>query len=67
MCRCGEKWLIVGDALNGFYGQYQTTMDSKGRIALPAKLRSVKGTAKKPILLGNLIITQGMEGHYPEG
>ena len=48
--------------MDGFYGQYQTTMDTKGRIALPAKLRSVKGKAKKPVLQGGLIITQGMEG-----
>lgn len=56
--------------MNGFYGQYQTTMDTKGRIALPAKLRSVKGKAKKSMLQGGLIVTQGMEGClslYPEG
>ena len=55
--------------MSGFYGQYQTTMDDKGRFALPAKLRSVSGTNKKPLLDGNLIITKGLEGCltlYPE-
>ena len=44
-------------------------MDDKGRFALPAKLRSVLGTNKKPLLDGNLIITKGLEGCltlYPE-
>jgi len=66
----GKKWCKVEEALSGFYGQYQTTMDDKGRFALPAKLRSVLGADRKPILKGDLIITGGMEGClslYPQG
>ncbi len=68
----GKFWVIVvntGGTLSGFYGQYQTTMDNKGRFALPAKLRSVIGSDKKPLLDGNLILTKGLEGClslYPE-
>jgi len=55
--------------LSGFYGQYRTTMDDKGRFPLPAKLRNVLGPRKKPLLDGNLILTKGLEGClsiYPE-
>jgi MraZ protein len=52
----------VEDALAGFYGQYQTTMDDKGRFSLPAKLRNVKGPDSKPLLDGDLILTKGLEG-----
>ncbi len=58
------------EILSGFYGQYQTTMDDKGRFALPAKLRSVLAGDNKPLLEGNLIITKGLEGClslYPQG
>ncbi len=48
--------------MSGFLGQYQTTMDKKGRFALPAKLRSVVGEAEKPLLEGDLTITKGLEG-----
>lgn len=48
--------------MSGFLGQYQTTLDDKGRFALPAKLRAVKGVAKKPLLEGELTITKGLEG-----
>jgi len=55
--------------LTGFYGQYQTTLDEKGRFALPAKLRAVKGPDIEPLLDGNVILTKGLEGClslYPE-
>lgn len=55
--------------MSGFYGQYQTTLDSKGRMALPAKLRAVVSPSKKPHLDGSLILTKGLEGClalYPE-
>ncbi len=66
----GRKWWKVEESLSGFYGQFQTTMDDKGRFALPAKLRSVLGADDKPLLEGNLIITKGLEGClslYPQG
>ena len=48
--------------VSGFLGQYQTTLDNKGRFALPAKLRSVAGSNKKPLLEGELTLTKGLEG-----
>ena len=48
--------------VSGFYGQFQTTMDDKGRFALPAKLRGVTDTDGKPYLEGDLILTKGLEG-----
>ena len=56
--------------MTGFYGQYQTTLDEKGRFSLPAKLRSVKDSSGKPLLDGEVILTKGLEGClslYPEG
>jgi MraZ protein len=44
-------------------------MDDKGRFALPARLRHVKGPSGKALLSGNLILTKGLEGClslYPE-
>lgn len=58
----GIKWRLVEDFLGGLLGQYHTTMDDKGRFALPAKLRSFIGPNKKPLLDGELIITKGLEG-----
>ena len=55
--------------MTGFYGQFQTTLDDKGRFALPVRLRSVKGPDQEPLLDGNLVLTKGMEGClslYPE-
>ena len=55
--------------MNGFYGQFQTTMDTKGRFALPAKLRNVTDLEGNPLLEGNLVLTKGLEGClslYPE-
>ncbi len=49
--------------MSGLLGRYQTTMDDKGRFALPAKLRAVKGPDPNKLLLeGDLIITKGLEG-----
>ena len=56
--------------LIGLYGKYSTTLDDKGRFALPAKLRVVTDEKKKPLLSGDLILTKGMEGClslYPAG
>ncbi|MBU8932931.1 MAG: division/cell wall cluster transcriptional repressor MraZ [candidate division Zixibacteria bacterium] len=55
--------------MSGFYGQYNTTMDSKGRFALPARLRSVVDSDGQSCLKGNLILAKGLEGClslYPE-
>jgi MraZ protein len=63
------KWDKVGNQVTGFVGQYSTTMDDKGRFALPARLRHVKGASGKALLSGNLILTKGLEGClslYPE-
>jgi MraZ protein len=65
----GRKWKNVEEHLTGFYGQYRTTLDQKGRFALPAKLRSVSDSNKKPLLERNAVITKGLEGClslYPE-
>lgn len=54
--------------MSGFYGQFNTTMDDKGRFALPAKLRNVVGADGKP-LVETVILTKGLEGClslYPE-
>ena len=48
--------------MSGFLGQYQTTMDNKGRFALPAKLRSVVDKNKICLLEGELTIAKGHEG-----
>lgn len=56
--------------MTGFVGQYSTTMDEKGRFALPARLRNLKDSSQKAALSGNLILTKGLEGClslYPEG
>lgn len=55
--------------MTGFYGQYQTTLDDKGRFALPAKLRSVRGLSDEMLLDGDIILTKGLDGClclYPE-
>ncbi len=48
--------------MTGFYGQYQTTLDDKGRVAVPAKFRALTGPDKKPLLDGNAVLTKGLEG-----
>ncbi len=48
--------------MSGFYGQFETTMDSKGRFALPAKLRSIADDDGKPLLNGQIVLTKGLEG-----
>ncbi len=55
--------------MSGLYGQFQTTMDTKGRFALPAKLRNVNDLEGNSLLEGNLVLTKGLEGClslYPE-
>lgn len=57
----GSKWEKVAD-VTGFLGQYQTTMDNKGRFALPARLRAVAGPDGVPLLSGEVVLTKGLEG-----
>lgn len=53
----------MGIVVSGLYGQFQTTLDEKGRFALPARLRNVLNpSTKKPLLSGELVITKGLEG-----
>ena len=55
--------------MSGFYGRFPTTLDAKGRFALPAKLRSVVDSDGRSYLEGDLILTKGLEGClslYPE-
>lgn len=48
--------------MSGFYGQFQTTLDEKGRFALPARLRNITGPAGRSQLEGWLVLTKGLEG-----
>ncbi|MEA3297261.1 MAG: division/cell wall cluster transcriptional repressor MraZ [candidate division Zixibacteria bacterium] len=52
----------MAELVIGFVGRYQTTMDDKGRFALPSRLRKTKGTSDKSQLSGTLILTKGLEG-----
>jgi len=59
----------VENRLTGFYGQYRTTLDDKGRFALPAKLRAATSTSKEQLLDSSIVLTKGLEGClslYPE-
>jgi MraZ protein len=63
------KWGKVEKIVTGFYGQYQTTLDEKGRFPLPAKLRNLTGDDGKPLLGDTIILNRGLEGClsiYPE-
>jgi MraZ protein len=58
-----------GISVVGFYGQFETTLDPKGRFNVPVRLRSINGPDGNPHLDGNLIITKGLDGClglYPE-
>ena len=48
MVDCGEKW-----GMNMFIGEYHHSIDSKGRIIIPAKFREELGN--------NFVITRGIE------
>ena len=51
----GKKWLLVGKSGdNMFIGQYNHTIDNKGRIIIPSKLRNDLGN--------NFIVTRGLDG-----
>lgn len=51
----GKKWLLVGKSGDDmFIGQYNHTIDEKGRIIIPSKLRNELGN--------NFIVTRGLDG-----
>lgn len=51
----GTKWISVGKSGdNMFMGQYSHTIDEKGRIIIPAKIRNDLGN--------NFIVTRGLDG-----
>ncbi len=52
MVYSGSKWLKVGDFM--FMGEYHHTIDDKGRIIIPAKLRYELGE--------QFIVTKGLDG-----
>ena len=55
--------------MSGFYGQYHTSLDEKGRFSLPAKLRNVVDSDGKLLLGSTPILTAGLDGClclYPE-
>ena len=52
----------MGNSAVGFYGQYTSTLDDKGRCSLPARLRSIKGPNGKALLEGDIVLTKGLEG-----
>jgi len=61
---------IKGYRVGGFYGQYHITLDEKGRLSLPSKLRNVLGANGKPLLSGAPVLCSGLDGClclYPEG
>lgn len=51
MVHSGSKWSKVGDKV--FMGEYRHTLDEKGRIIIPSKLRNDLGE--------NFIITRGLD------
>ena len=51
MVHSGSKWSKVGDKM--FMGEYRHTLDEKGRIIIPSKLRNDLGE--------NFIITRGLD------
>ncbi|HUV31824.1 MAG TPA: division/cell wall cluster transcriptional repressor MraZ [Acidobacteriota bacterium] len=48
--------------MTGLYGKFQTTLDNKGRFAIPAKLRAATGPDGTRLLEGELVLTKGLEG-----
>lgn len=52
---CGEKWVIVGDPGEPtvFLGEFEHSLDDRGRIAIPAKFRAS--------LNSGLVITHGID------
>ena len=52
--RSGKKWYKVGWNLTMLMGEYEHTLDAKGRISMPAKLRKDMGDT--------FILTKGLDG-----
>jgi MraZ protein len=56
----GEKWQIVGEGtrMAFFQGTYQYSLDEKGRVSIPAKLRKPDESTTYDIF----VITRGLDG-----
>lgn len=65
LVKCGGKWRK--ERVEGFFGQYNVSMDKKGRVALPSKLRPA--TSDGRVASKEFILTKGLDGclaFYPE-
>src|SRR3712207_4850801 len=51
-CR-GSKWDVVGGQVLALLGEYEHTLDEKGRLTLPSRLR--------PYFEGGIVITKGVD------
>src|SRR3712207_9117921 len=51
-CR-GSKWDVVGGQVLALLGEYEHTLDEKGRLTLPSRLRSY--------FEGGIVITKGVD------
>jgi len=58
---------VESDPVDGFFGQFTVNMDTKGRIALPSKLRPLPSDDQNST--NEFILTKGLDGClslYPE-
>ena len=51
--RRGSKWDVVGGQVLALLGEYEHTLDEKGRLTLPSRLR--------PYFEGGIVITKGVD------
>ena len=50
---CGSKWSGVGGKALALLGEYEHTLDEKGRLTLPSRLR--------PYFEGGIVVTKGVD------
>jgi MraZ protein len=50
---CGSKWSVVGGQVLALLGEYEHTLDEKGRLTLPSRLR--------PYFEGGIVVTKGVD------